>query len=343
MLTLSKTKRDKGLEITEKSLDTNLKSHEVLIEVLSVSLCGTDVHIYNWDRWASNRMNPPLTVGHEFSGRVLKVGSEVERVKVGDIVSSETHVVCGQCEFCRSGRGHICENTKIIGVDIDGCFAEMIKMPEANLIIDQSGTDPKYLSVLEPLGNAVHTMLHFDIIGKNVVVIGCGPIGLMGINVAKVVGARKIIAIEVNPYRIGLAKSIGADVVINPKTEDVIKRVLEETDQKGADVVTEFSGHKSAIEQSFKYIKKGGNMALLGITPDKIEIDLSNDVVFKGITIYGVTGRKMYENWQQVSALIESKRIEFDKIVTHVISMKDFEKAFQIMASGESGKVVMIP
>ena len=343
MMTLSKTSRGKGLKVVYKELDQTLSDHEVLIEVLSASLCGTDVHIYNWDLWASNRMNPPVTVGHEFSGRVMKVGSKVDRVKVGDIVSSETHIVCGQCEFCRTGRGHICQNTKIIGVDIDGCFAEMIKMPESNLIIDKSGTDPKYLSVLEPLGNAVHTMLHFDIIGKTVAVVGCGPIGLMGINIAKVVGAKKIIAIEINPYRINLAKSVGADVVINPKSEDVIKRVLEETNGLGVDVVAEFSGHKQAIEQSFKYIKKGGHMSLLGITPDKIEVDLSNDIVFKGITIYGVTGRKMYDNWATVSALIESKKIQFDKIVTHVIQMKDFEQAFKIMASGESGKVVMIP
>ena len=343
VFTLSKTKREKGLEVVYKDIDDSLLDHEVLIEVLSASLCGTDVHIYNWDAWAANRMNPPLTVGHEFSGRVTKVGACVDRVKVGDIVSSETHIVCGQCEFCRTGRGHICQNTKIIGVDTDGCFAEMIKMPEANLIIDKSGTDPKYLSVLEPLGNAVHTMLHFDIIGKTVAVIGCGPIGLMGVNVAKIAGAKKIIAIEVNPFRMKLAKEIGADVVINPKEEDVIKRVLEETNGLGVDVVTEFSGHKTAIEQSFKYIKKGGHMALLGITPDKIEVDLSNDIVFKGITIYGVTGRKMYENWNQVSAFIEAKRIQFDKIVTHVIKMENFEEAFKIMASGNSGKVVMIP
>ena len=252
-------------------------------------------------------------------------------------------MICNQCEFCRTGRGHICQNTKIIGVDIDGCFAEYIKMPESNLIVDKSGTDPKYLSVLEPLGNAVHTMLHFDIIGKTVAIVGCGPIGLMAINVAKIVGAKKIVAIEVNSSRIKLAKSIGADVVINPKEEDVIARVFEETDGLGIDVVAEFSGNKQAIEQTFKYIKKGGSMSLLGITPDKIEIDLSNDIVFKGITIYGVTGRKMYENWYQVSNFIESKRIQFDKIVTHVIKMENFEEAFKIMASGESGKVVMIP
>lgn len=343
MMTISKTKREKGLEIIDKPIDDKLKSDEVLIEVLSASLCGTDVHIYNWDKWASNRMNPPITVGHEFSGRVVKTGTDVFRVKIGDIVSSETHIVCGQCEFCRTGRGHICQNTKIIGVDVDGCFAEFIKMPASNLIVDKSGTNPIYLSVLEPLGNAVHTMLHFDIIGKTVAVVGAGPIGLMGINVAKIVGAKKIIAVEVNPYRIKLAKEMGADVVINPKEEDVILRMLEETNGLGVDVVTEFSGHKGAMESTFKYIKKGGNMAFLGITPDKIEIDISNDIVFKGVTIYGVTGRKMYENWIQVSAFIDAKKIKFEKIVTHVIKMKNYEEAFRIMASGDSGKVVMIP
>jgi len=343
MMAIIKESRSKGLSIVEKEVPETLNDHEVLIEVLSASLCGTDVHIYQWDPWAANRLNPPLTVGHEFSGRVVRTGSKVDRVKVDDIVSSETHIVCGQCEFCRTGRGHICQNTQIIGVDRDGCFAEFIRMPESNLIIDKSGVDPKFLSVLEPLGNAVHTMLHFDISCKTVAVVGCGPIGLMGINVAKAVGAKKIIAIEVNPYRMNLARELGADVIINPKETDVIEAVLRETNGLGVDVVAEFSGNKKAIEQSFKYIKKGGCMSLLGIASEKIEIDISTDVVFKGITIYGVTGRKMYENWDQVSALLESKKIRLDKIVTHVISMKDYEEAFRIMASGNSGKVVLIP
>jgi len=343
MMAVIKETRAPGFTIVEKDVPDTLGPNDVFIKVLATSICGTDVHIYKWDRWSQGRIKPPLTVGHEFSGRVLKVGSLVKKVKVGDIVSAETHIVCHTCEFCRRGEFHICKNTKIIGVDTDGCFAEYARMPAENLIVNKVKIDPKYLSIQEPLGNAVHTMLHFDITGKTVAVVGCGPIGMMGVNIAKVVGASKIIAIEINDYRIKLAKELGADVVINPLKENVIERVLEETGGMGVDVVTEFSGHKSAIEAAFKYIKPGGKMSMLGITPDNIEIDLSNDVVFKGITIYGVVGRILFGTWHQVTGLVESGKLDLEKIVTHVFPLSQVDEAVQIMASGNSGKVVLIP
>lgn len=334
-----KEKREKGFKFVEKEIPNNLLENEVLIKVLSASLCGTDLHIYNWDKWAQNRINPPLTIGHEFSGEVVKIGSNVKRVKIGDIVASETHIVCGICEFCRRGESHICKDTKIIGVDVDGAFAEYIKMPEVNLYIDNSGLDPKFLSVLEPLGNAVHTTLHFDIVMKEVVVIGAGPIGLMSIDILKASGAKKIIAIETNETRIDLAKSLGADVVINALKEDVVKRVLEET-KGGADVVLEFSGNDIAFNQGLKYIKPGGKMSLLGVFSKNADIDL-NEVVFKGITLYGVTGRKMYDTWQTISNLLESKKLNLDKIVTHYFKFEEMEKAFEIMEEKNCGKVVI--
>ncbi len=334
-----KSERKPGFELKEKEMPKDIKDNEVLIKVLSASLCGTDVHIYNWDKWAQNRIVPPLTIGHEFSGRVVEVGKNVTRVEVGDVVASETHVVCGVCEFCRRGQGHICENTKIIGVDIDGAFAEYIKMPEDNLYVDKSGLDHKLLSVLEPLGNAVHTTLHFDIVMKEVVVIGCGPIGLMSIDILKSSGAKKIIAIDTNKTRMDIAKSLGADVVIDAINEDVVKRVLAET-KGGADVVLEFSGSDIAFNQGLKYIKPGGNMALLGVFSKDAVIDL-NEVVFKGITMYGVTGRKMYENWQQIANLLEAKKLHLDKIVTHYLTFDEMDKAFEIMQSKDCGKVVL--
>ncbi|MFA6693117.1 MAG: zinc-binding dehydrogenase, partial [Acholeplasmataceae bacterium] len=258
-------------------------------------------------------------------------------------VSAETHIVCGTCEFCQRGEYHICENTKIIGVDTDGCFAEYAKMPAYNLIVNHSAVDPKYLSVQEPLGNAMHTMMHFEIKDKTVAVVGCGPIGLMGVNIAKAAGSKKIIAIEINDYRINLAKKLGAHVVINPLKEDVIKRVLEETDGKGVDVVTEFSGNKTAIEQSFKYIKPGGKMSMLGIGEQNIDIDFSNDIVFKGIEIYGVIGRRMFETWDQVTLFVQSGKLDLDVIVTHIFKLEEMEKGIQQMISGNSGKVVLIP
>jgi threonine 3-dehydrogenase len=343
MKAIIKAERGPGFTMVDKPVPDTLGRSEVLVRILATSICGTDVHIYKWDKWSAGRIKPPLTVGHEFSGEVVKIGEDVRSVKVGDIVSAETHIVCGVCEFCREGNSHICKDTKIIGVDTDGCFAEYARMPAQNLIKDTTGLDPKYLSVQEPLGNAVHTMLHFDITAKTVAVVGCGPIGLMGVNIAKAVGATKIIAIEINDYRIALAKELGASVVINPLKEDVVQRVLEETGGVGVDVVTEFSGNKSAIEAAFKYIKAGGKMSMLGIVPESIEIDLSNDVIFKGVTIYGVIGRKMFTTWNQVQGLLESGKLDIEKIVTHAFALEDFEAAMAVMRSGNSGKVVMIP
>ncbi len=343
MTAVIKEKSGKGCKVVKTNVPEALKSNEVLIKVLATSICGTDVHIYKWDKWSSKRVSPPNIMGHEFAGEVIKIGKDVTKVKIGDTVSSETHLVCGTCEFCLRREYHICENTQIIGVDTNGCFAEYIKMPEFNLIVNNMNIDPKYLSIQEPLGNAVHTMLHFDIKDKNVAIVGCGPIGLMGVNIAKAMKSKKIIAIEINPYRIELAKKLGAHVVINPLEEDVIKRVLEETNGKGVDVVCEFSGNKSAIESSFQYIKAGGKMSMLGITPDLIQFDLSNDFIFKGITMYGVIGRLLFETWDQVTALIKNHQLDLDLIVTHTLPLKDVKKGMEIMISGNSGKVVLIP
>ncbi|MFU8792886.1 MAG: L-threonine 3-dehydrogenase [Acholeplasmataceae bacterium] len=332
-----------GFKMTEKDVPSELKPNEVLVKILATSICGTDVHIYKWDRWSQGRIKPPLTVGHEFSGQVVALGNAVSTIKIGDIVSAETHIVCGVCEFCREGQGHICKETKIIGVDTDGCFADYARMPAENLIVDRTGIDPKYLSIQEPLGNAVHTMLHFNITGKTVAVVGCGPIGLMGVNIAKAVGAAKIIAIEVNDYRLALSKKLGADICINPLKENVIKRVLEETNGLGVDVITEFSGNKQAIEDAFKYIKNGGKMSMLGITESNVEVDLSKDIVFKGITIYGVIGRLMFKTWHQVHGLLAGGRLDLDQIVTHTLPLEDFEAGIELMKSGNCGKVVLIP
>ena len=338
-------KKDDGPGFTKikKPIPDELLANEVLIKVLATSICGTDVHIYKWDKWSQKRIKRPLVVGHEFSGEVIKIGSKVNNVKFGDIVSAETHIVCGKCEFCQRGEFHICENTKIIGVDVDGCFAEYARMPSTNLIVDKTGTSPKYLSIQEPLGNAVHTMMHFEIKNKTVAVVGCGPIGLMGVNIAKAVGAKKIISIELNDYRIKLAKELGADVVINPLKEDVISRVLEETSGKGVDVVCDFSGNKEAIEFAFKYLKPGGKISILGIGDENIEIDFSNDIVFKGISVYGVVGRKMYETWDQVKELIASNKLDLEKIITHFYKLEEMNEAMAKMISGNSGKVVFIP
>jgi threonine 3-dehydrogenase len=343
MMAVVKDKPEVGFSYQKKVISTALQEDEVLVKVLTASFCGTDYHIYTYDDWSKKRLKLPLTVGHEFSGEIIKVGANVKNVKVGDIVSAETHIICNQCEFCLRHEGHICENTKIIGVDTDGCFANYLKMPAANCFVNNKDINPLFLSVQEPLGNAVHTMAHFDIKDKTVAIVGCGPIGLMGVDVSLAYGAKKVIAIEVNAYRRALATKIGAHLVINPLTDDVVKMVLDATEGKGVDVVGEFSGNKSAIELAFKYIKKGGGMSLLGIPSKPIEIDIANDVVFKGISIYGVTGRRIYDTWYQVKELIESGKLHLDDIITHQFSLKDINQAAEVMGSGNSGKIILIP
>ncbi len=343
MVAYIKETRAPGFKRVIKRVPEDLNDDEVLIKVLAASICGTDVHIYEWDAWSQKRIKPPVTVGHELAGRVIKVGPRVTKVKVGDIVSAETHIICHICEFCQREEYHLCENTKIIGVDTDGCFAEYVKLPDYNLIVNRTQTEPRYLSIQEPLGNAVHTMMHFPIKDKTVAVVGCGPIGLMGVDIAKALGAKKVIAIEVNQYRIDFAKRLGADVVINPRKEDVIKRVYDETDLEGVDVVAEFSGNKGAIEAAFKYIKRGGKMSMLGIGSSNIEIDFANDVVFKGLSIYGAVGRLMFKTWDQVQELIATGKLHLDQIVTHVYQLNQMEEAMATMISGNSGKVVLIP
>ena len=343
MMAVVKDQPTKGFTYKKKSITTDLKPNEVLVKVLTASFCGTDYHIYTYDDWAKNRLKLPLTVGHEFSGEIIKIGSEVERVKVGDIISAETHIICDECEFCLRGEGHICEKTLIIGVDTDGCFARYIKMPAANCFVNSKDINPLHLSVQEPLGNAVHTMTHFDIKDKVVAIVGCGPIGLMGVDVSKALGAKTIIAIEVNDFRRHLAKDLGADYIVNPLEEDVIETVMKLTNGKGVDVIGEFSGNKTAIEQAFKYIKPGGGMSLLGIPAKRIELDLATDIVFKGIHVYGVVGRLIYDTWYQVKALIESGKLHLDKIITHQLPLSSVNEAAEIMGSGNCGKIVLIP
>jgi len=343
MTAVIKDKAKRGFNITKKHMSTALKADEVLIKMKTASFCGTDYHIYDYDEWAQNRLTLPLTVGHEFSGEIIKRGEKVERVQVGDIVSAETHIICGECEFCLRDEGHICENTEIIGVDTDGCFAGYVKIPAANCFVNSKDADPLHLSVQEPLGNAVHTMGHYDVKNKDVVILGTGPLGLMGIDVSKLYGAKKVIGIEINAYRREKAKELGAHAVIDPFTEDVVARVLEETNGRGADVIGEFSGNKTAIEQAFKYIKPGGKMSLLGIPSKSITLNFADDVVFKGIEIYGVVGRKIYETWHEVKRLIDSGQLNLDKIITHTMPLKDVEKAAEIMGSGNCGKTVLLP
>lgn len=341
MLTISKMEPKKGAVMIEKPIP-EIGDDDILVKVLATSVCGTDVHIYQWDAWAQSRIPVPQTMGHELAGEVVKVGSRVSHIRVGDIVSAETHIVCGLCEFCMTGRAHICKHTKVLGVDRDGAFAQYIAIPAVNAFINDPSVAPELLCVQEPLGNAVHTVLSGEIIGKSVAVVGVGPIGIMAVDVAKAVGASKVIAIDINEYRLNLARELGADHIINAKETDVVDAVRALTHGAGVDVVCEMSGSGLALNQALTYVKDGGRVSILGIPTKPVEIEVGKNIVFKGLTIHGITGRRMFDTWFQVKALIDSGRLHLDKIITHKLPWEQYEQAMELMESGNCGKIVLM-
>ncbi|WP_199868536.1 L-threonine 3-dehydrogenase [Virgibacillus senegalensis] len=342
MKALVKSRQDKGAEIQQVAIPP-IGDREVLIKVKATSICGTDVHIYNWDEWSQSRVRPPYVFGHEFAGEVVETGDKVTKVAVGDYVSAETHIVCGHCPQCLTGKYHICENTQIIGVDRDGCFAEYVALPEDNLWKNPEDMPVEIASVQEPMGNAVHTVLSGDVAGKSVAIIGCGPIGIMAVGVAKAAGASQVIALDLNDYRLDLANQMGATTIINSSRENPVDRVKELTQGHGVDVVCEMSGHPTAINQGFKMVTNGGRVSILSLPTKPVEIDITDDIVFKGITVQGITGRKMFETWQQVSRLLDSKQVDLSPMITHHFPLEDFEKGFDLMNAGKCGKVVLHP
>jgi len=316
---------------------------EVLVRVKAASICGTDLHIYGWDRWSASRIKPPMTFGHEFCGIIEAVGSEVTSVKPGDFVSAEMHVNCAHCRPCRMGQPHVCQNVKIIGIDTDGCFAEFVKIPIRNIWKVDPAIPEHYAAILDPLGNAVHTVLAGEISAQNVVVTGAGPIGLMSINVARACGAATIFATEVNAHRRELALKMGADVAIDPSKGDAVAQVLDATDGAGADVLLEMSGHPDAIHQGFQMLRAGGRASLLGIPKDPVTFDLVNDVIFKGATVQGIYGRKMFETWVQMTELLKHHRLNLEPLFKERVPLDNFEQAFSLLESGLAGKILFYP
>lgn len=341
MKTFCKVKGAYGGEFVEKEIP-HCGDDQVLIKVVATSICGTDVHIYQWDDWAQSRIPVPQTMGHEFVGKIVEVGKFVSGYSVGETVAAETHIVCNTCEFCMNNQMHICEQTKVLGVDIDGAFAEYIAIPAQNAIKVNPKKAPEFLSILEPLGNAVHTINSTSVKDKTVAIVGCGPIGLMAIDVAKAYGAKAVYALEVNEYRLHKAIELKADAIINPLKENAVEKIMELTNHKGVDVVCEMSGKDSAIIEAFKYIKAGGHYAMLGVPATHVTLNIATDIVFKGITIAGITGRRMFETWDQVSQLVDADRLHLDKIVTHKINFEDIEEGIHLMESGNCGKVVVL-
>jgi threonine 3-dehydrogenase len=318
--------------------EPQIRDDEVLIRVRRAGVCGTDVHIHEWDAWASGRCRPPFVVGHEFAGDVVEVGRLVTDVQVGERVTAEGHIVDGRCHLCRTGNAHVCPHTKIIGVDRDGCFAEYIAMPATNVWHLDDAISYDVGGIHDPMGNAFHTALTASIPGATVLVTGCGPIGLFAVGICRAAGASRIVASDVNPRRLELARRMGAHDAVTPREAEAAVRAA--TDGLGVDVVLEMSGVPAAIHQAFGLVRVGGRVQMLGIPAKPMDVDFASEVIFKGITIYGVVGRRMYDTWIQMRQFLRSGQFDPTPVITHRFPLHEADAAIAAIKSGEAGKVI---
>jgi threonine 3-dehydrogenase len=338
MRAIAKRKAGPGLELTEVPVPEP-GANDVLIKILKTSICGTDVHIYNWDAWAQKTIRPPMVIGHEFVGVIAAAGSNVQGFKPGDLVDGEGHIVCGKCRNCLAGRRHLCKDARGVGVNRDGAFAEYLCIPAGNAVHVDPSIPLDVLSCFDPLGNAVHTALQFDLVGEDVLITGAGPIGCMAAAIARQAGARKVVVTDVNPDRLALAKRMGATRAVDISREKLPEVQKELGMKEGFDVGLEMSGQPSALNDMIDNMFHGGRIALLGIFPGAVAIDW-NKVVFNMLTIRGVYGREMYETWYKMTALIQSG-LDISPIITHRFPFAEFQKGFDLMRSGRSGKIVL--
>lgn len=315
----------------------------LLLRVLRAGVCGTDLHIVTWDRWSQGRIRPPVTLGHEFVGEIVELGAGVTAFAVGERVSCESHIVCGHCLPCRCGDAHVCENTRILGVDVDGGFAEYVAVPAVNAWRAPANIPLEAQGVMEPLGNAVHTAFAGPLSGCRIAVTGCGPIGLFAIGVAKAAGAAQVIASDIAPYRLDLARRMHADAVVDVSRESFAERVRQLTEGRGLDGVLEMSGSPAAMRDGLAALRMGGRLSLLGLPQEPFELDWNRLVIFRGVTLHGIIGRRMYETWYQMDNLLRSGRLDVRPAITHVMPMAQFDEAIALLRSGNAGKVVLVP
>jgi threonine 3-dehydrogenase len=313
---------------------------EVLIAVRHAGVCGTDLHIADWNTWAQGRLHPPLVIGHEFAGEIVAVGDGVAELTVGQLVTAEGHIVCGHCLQCRTGNAHVCRNTRIIGVDRDGAFAEYIAMPATN-VLTLDGITTEVGAIMDPMGNAFHTVLTAPVPGSTVLILGCGPIGCFAVGIARAAGATRVLVSDVNPKRLELARRMGAHVTINAATSDVVAVVREETGGEGVDVACEMSGVPAVLHQALAATRYGGRVQLLGLPDGLVPIDVSNDVIFKGLTVYGVIGRRMYETWHEMRRFLASGMLDPRPVITHRFPLARVDDAIAVIRAGDAGKVIL--
>ncbi|RME38214.1 MAG: L-threonine 3-dehydrogenase [Planctomycetota bacterium] len=318
---------------------------DVLIYVEAASFCGTDLHIWKWDAWSQRRIKPPLTLGHEFCGTIVEVGEKVRHARVGDYVSAESHVTCGMCYQCRTGQAHMCPNTEILGVDREGAFAHYVVVPEK--VVWQNDRDklpPQIATLQEPFGNAVFATMNQDLSGQSVAVLGCGPIGLFTIGICKAVGAKAVFASDIHPYRIELARTMGATAVFDASArDDIVPDVLEANGGYGVDVVLEMSGAPSAITTAFRVVRNGGTVVLFGIPPRPVEIDVAENMIFKNLTVRALNGRRIFDTWYKTRWLLESGVVDLRPLVSRTIGFDELDEAMEMLARGDACKIVLLP
>ncbi len=338
MKALVKAKPERGIWMANIK-KPEVGHNDVLIKVRRTAICGTDIHIFKWDDWAKATIPMPMAVGHEFSGKIVDMGVEVKGYEIGDRVSAEGHITCGYCRNCRAGRRHLCMNTVGVGVNRPGAFAEYIAVPAFNVFKLPDAISDDMASILDPLGNATHTALSFDLVGEDVLITGAGPIGIMAVAIARYAGARHVVITDVNDYRLDLARKMGATRAINV-TNDTVDETMKELGMvEGFDVGMEMSGNPQAFRDMLRTMHHGGKIAILGIPPGEMAIDW-NEVIFKGLILKGIYGREMFETWYKMSSMLQSG-LDMEPIITHHFDVDDFQPAFELMESGQSGKVIL--
>jgi threonine 3-dehydrogenase len=338
MKALVKQRAAPGIDLQDIAVPT-LGPNDVRIRIRKTAICGTDMHIYKWDAWAQKTIPVPMAVGHEYCGEIIEIGNEVSGFAIGDRVSGEGHITCGHCRNCRAGRRHLCRNTIGVGVNRPGCFAEQLVIPAVNAFKLSAAIDDDIAAILDPLGNAVHTALAFDVVGEDVLITGAGPIGVMAAAIVRFVGARHVVVTDVNDYRLDLARKMGATLALNVARESIDDAMKQLGMTEGFDVGLEMSGNPQAFREMLRTLHHGGSIAMLGIPSEDVAIDW-NQVIFKGLTIKGIYGRQMFETWYKMASLLQSG-LNVRPIITHHLPYTDFAKGFEIMGSGQSGKVVM--
>jgi threonine 3-dehydrogenase len=335
---IAKVRPAPGVEIVDVPEPT-IKPGHVKLQLEAASVCGTDLHIYSWDAWSASRIQPPRIIGHEFCGTIVEVGEGVSDRQVGQFVASESHIVCGRCRQCLNGQGHVCVNTRILGVDVDGGFAKYVVIPAENARPTDRCVPAKIAAFQDALGNAVHTVMAGPVKDQNILITGMGPIGLFAVSVCKALGARSVIGTEVSEYRIDLAHKIGTDHVLNPREVD-LERAIEELVPGGVDATLEMSGHPSSLSLAVRRTRPGGRISLLGVFPESNQTIDMNAVIFKGIDMQGIVGRNLWKTWDQMGELLKTGLLNLDPVVTHVMHYTQFQEAMELMKIGQAGKVV---